>query len=84
METDVRLSFGKKVRFGVGDFGMSIIIASLQFFMLFYYTDVVGIDPAVAGTAMLVGKLTWDLANDGLFGYLIDKTKSRWGKSRPT
>lgn len=83
METDVRLSFGKKVRFGVGDFGMSIIIASLQFFMLFYYTDVVGIDPAVAGTAMLVGKLTWDLANDGLFGYLIDKTKSRWGKSRP-
>lgn len=83
MNTDVRLSFGKKVRFGVGDFGMSVIIASLQFFMLFYYTDVVGIDPAIAGTAMLVAKLTWDLANDGLFGYLIDRTKSRWGKSRP-
>jgi len=83
MNTDVKLSFGKKVRFGVGDFGMSVIIASLQFFMLFYYTDVVGIDPAVAGTAMLVGKLTWDTINDGLFGYLIDKTKTRWGRRRP-
>ncbi len=83
MKTDIKLSMGKKIRFGVGDFGMSIFIASLQFYMLFYYTDVVGIDPAVAGSAMLAGKLTWDLINDGLFGYLIDRTKSRWGKSRP-
>lgn len=50
MNTDIKLSFGKKVRFGVGDFGMSVIIASLQFFQLFYYTDVVAIDPALAGT----------------------------------
>jgi GPH family glycoside/pentoside/hexuronide:cation symporter len=32
---------------------------------------------------MLVGKITWDLINDTLFGYLEDKTKSRWGKRRP-
>lgn len=83
MNSDVKLSFSKKIRFGVGDFGMSVLIASLQFYMLFYYTDVVGINPAVAGTAMLVGKLTWDMINDGLFGYLIDKTKSRWGRKRP-
>lgn len=83
MTTDVKLSFGKKIRFGIGDFGMSVIIASLQFFMLFYYTDALGINPGLAGTAMLVGKLTWDLINDGLFGYVIDKTKSRWGRRRP-
>ncbi|HOW38225.1 MAG TPA: glycoside-pentoside-hexuronide (GPH):cation symporter [Candidatus Izemoplasmatales bacterium] len=83
MDTDIKLSFGKKLRFGVGDFGMSVIIASIQFYMLFYYTDVVKIDPAIAGTAMLVGKLTWDMINDGLFGYLIDKTKTRWGRTRP-
>jgi GPH family glycoside/pentoside/hexuronide:cation symporter len=83
MNTDIKLSFGKKVRFGVGDFGMSVIIASLQFFQLFYYTDVVGIDPALAGTALLVGKLAWDMVNDGLFGYVIDKTKTKWGRRRP-
>jgi len=83
MITEVKLSRSKKIRFGIGDLGMSIITACLQFYMLFYYTDVVGIDPAIAGSAMLVGKLTWDMVNDGLFGYLIDKTKSRWGRRRP-
>ncbi len=78
-----KLSLGKKVRFGVGDFGLSVFTACLQFYMLFYYTDVVGIDAAVAGTAILVGKITWDMINDGLFGYIIDKTKSRWGRRRP-
>lgn len=83
MNSDRRLSAGIKLRFGVGDFGMSAITACLQFYMLFYYTDVVKIDPAVAGTAILVGKLTWDMVNDVLFGYLADKTRSRWGRRRP-
>lgn len=83
MEHSERLSLGTKLRFGVGDFGLSVLTASIQFFMLFYYTDVVKIDPGVAGTAMLVGKLTWDMVNDVLFGYLSDRTKSRWGRRRP-
>ena len=72
-----------KMKYGVGDFGMAVVTAMLQFSMLFYYTDVVGVSPGLAGTAMLVGKITWDLINDTLFGYLEDKTKSRWGKRRP-
>lgn len=72
-----------KMKYGVGDFGMAVVTAMLQFSMLFYYTDVVGVNPGLAGTAMLVGKITWDLINDTLFGYLEDKTQSRWGKRRP-
>ena len=78
-----KLSMGAKLKFGIGDFGCSVITALIQFYMLFYYTDVVGINPGLAGTAMLVGKLTWDMVNDVLFGYLEDKTRSRWGRRRP-
>jgi len=47
-------------------------------FLLYYYTDVAEINPAIAGSALLVGKLTWDAINDPLIGYLSDRTKSRW------
>lgn len=78
-----RLSVATKLKYGVGDFGMAVVTAMLQFSLLYYYTDVVGVDSGLAGTAILVGKITWDLVNDVLFGYLEDKTKSRWGKRRP-
>lgn len=83
MKSGAKLSVMTKLKYGVGDFGMAVVTAMLQFSMLFYYTDVVGVKPGLAGTAMLVGKITWDLINDTLFGYLEDKTKSRWGKRRP-
>ena len=83
MNSNGKLSVLTKMKYGVGDFGMAVVTAMLQFSMLFYYTDVVGVDAGLAGTAMLVGKITWDLINDTLFGYLEDKTKSRWGKRRP-
>ena len=81
--SDVKLSFGSKIKFWIADFGLSAITSCIQFFMLFYYTDVLKINPGIAGTAMLVGKLSWDLINDGLFGYLCDRTKSKWGRRRP-
>jgi GPH family glycoside/pentoside/hexuronide:cation symporter len=72
-----------KLFFGVADFGVSMLTACMQFYMLFYYTDVVKIDPGIAGTAMLAGKLSWDMVNDILCGYISDRTRSRWGRRRP-
>ena len=83
MSDNKRLTIWKKLKFGVGDFGVSVMGALIQFYMLFYYTDVVHIEPGLAGTAMLVGKLTWDMVNDVLFGYLQDRFNTRWGKRRP-
>jgi glycoside/pentoside/hexuronide:cation symporter, GPH family len=77
-----KLSLGTKFRYGLADLGFSLITSAIQFFLLFYYTDVAGINPALAGSALMVGKLTWDALNDPLFGYWSDRTRSRFGRRR--
>jgi len=78
-----KLSLKTKIFYGIADLGISLLTASIQFFLLFFYTDIAGIDPGLAGTALLVGKLTWDAINDPLFGYFSDRTRSRWGRRKP-
>jgi len=79
----IKLPLKTKIAYGVADLGISLLTASIQFFLLYYYTDILGIDPGIAGTALLVGKLTWDAINDPLFGFWSDRTKSRWGRRKP-
>lgn len=77
-----KLTNAFKVKYALADLGFALITSAMQFFLLFYYTDVAGINPAIAGTALMVGKLTWDAINDPVFGYLSDRTRSRFGRRR--
>lgn len=77
-----KLSAGIKLLYSLAEMGVSMLRSVGDFFLLFYYTDVAGIDPALVGTALLLGKLTWDAINDPLFGYWSDRTRSRFGRRR--
>ena len=79
---DQKLSAGYKFRFALAELGFTTLRAAMDFFLLFYYTDVAGISPALVGSALLVAKLTWDAINDPLFGYWSDRTRSRFGRRR--
>jgi len=79
---DQKLTLGSKFKYGLADLGFALITSAIQFFLLFYYTDVAGINPALAGLALMVGKLTWDAINDPLFGYWSDRARSRFGRRR--
>jgi len=78
-----KVSGRTKFLYGIADSGVAMLTSIVQFFLLFYYTDIALLDPGLVGTALMVGKLTWDAFNDVLFGYLSDRTKSRWGRRRP-
>lgn len=79
---DQKLSAAYKFRFALAELGFTTLRAAMDFFLLFYYTDVAGISPVTAGSALLLGKLTWDVINDPLIGWLSDRTRSRYGRRR--
>ncbi len=78
----VPLTIKTKVGYGVGEISKEIPGSILAFFLLFFFTDVVGLSPGLAGSVLLVGKL-WDATNDPLVGWLSDRTQSRWGRRFP-
>ncbi len=76
------LKLREKVAYGAGDFASSMFWKLFSMFLLFFYTDVVGISAAAVGTMFLVTRI-WDSANDPIMGLIADRTKTRWGKFRP-
>lgn len=75
------LTLGTKLSYAVGNVGLQMLIAAMSFLLMIFYTDVALVPPAVAGAALLVGKV-WDTVNDPLFGWMTDRTRSRWGRHR--
>lgn len=77
-----RLSIFTKIFYLFGDIGISMCLSAVAFFILFFYADVARVSPGLVGTALLLGKL-WDAVNDPLFGWISDRTKSRYGRRKP-
>lgn len=77
-----RLSRRTKLLYGVGDTGFSLTNTLIGAYFLLFLTDVVGLRPALAGLAIMIGK-QWDWINDPIVGHLSDRTRTRWGRRRP-
>jgi GPH family glycoside/pentoside/hexuronide:cation symporter len=78
----VKLPFRVKAGFGIGDLGGNLFFTVMGFYSLNYLTDTVKIGAALAGTAVLIGKL-WDAFIDPMMGFISDRTRTRWGRRRP-
>lgn len=71
-----------QVGYASGNLGKSMMWTSLEYLLLFYLTDIVGIPPALAGLMILVS-LTWDGAINPLIGYWLDRRASEGKDYRP-
>ena len=78
---NTKLSRKTKLFYGIGDLGNAVVNSAIQFFLMKFYTDGALVSPALAGNALLIGKI-WDAVNDPLFGWFTDRTRSRHGKRR--
>ena len=83
METaTARLSVREKVGYSLGDTASNLFFQTFMLFLLYFYTDVVGLSAAAVGTLFLVTRV-WDAVNDPIMGTVADRTNTRWGKFRP-
>lgn len=72
----------QRIGYGSADFACNLIWQMISLYLLYYYTDVVGLDGMQIATMFVVTRMI-DAVTDLLLGYAIDRTSTRWGKSRP-
>ncbi|KWV93887.1 MFS transporter [Erythrobacter sp. AP23] len=72
----------RRAAYGLGDLGFNLYWSTVSFYILYFYTDVLGLSGKVAGLIFLVAML-WDAVTDPVIGILAQRTRSRWGSYRP-
>lgn len=77
-----QIGWRDKVSYGIGGFGFNIWYVVGATFLTYFYTNVLGVPIAAVGTIMLISKI-FDGWTDVIFGVLINRTNTKWGKARP-
>jgi GPH family glycoside/pentoside/hexuronide:cation symporter len=75
------LSWIQRIGFGSGDLAQNLIYQTISMYLLIFYTNVYGLDPAAAAFMFLVVRLV-DVVWDPVVGTFVDKHNSRLGKYR--
>ena len=68
--------------YGIGDYAICLYWSGIGLYLLYFYTDVVGISPILAGWIYALG-IGWDAITDPFMGYLAERTKTKMGSYRP-
>ena len=76
-----KLSFFQRIGFGSGDLAQNLIYQTVSMYLLIFYTNVFGINPAAAAIMFLIVRVI-DVIWDPIVGAFVDKNNPRMGKYR--
>ena len=77
-----QVSWKGRISYGLGDTASNLVFQMITMYLMFFYTDVYGLNVAAVGTLFLVARII-DAFDSPIIGVLIDRTNTKWGKSRP-
>jgi Na+/melibiose symporter-like transporter len=76
------LSIGTKAAYGFGSVAYGVNNGGFDYFLLLFYSQVIGLDSRLVGAAIIVA-LIIDAISDPIVGYWSDNLHSRWGRRHP-
>lgn len=76
-----KLSWLQRIGFGSGDLAQNLIYQTIGMYLLIFYTNVYGLDPAAAAFMFLIVRVV-DVLWDPLVGTYVDKHSPKLGKYR--
>ncbi|MDE7039262.1 MAG: MFS transporter, partial [Lachnospiraceae bacterium] len=81
MDEFIRVPVSEKLAYCFGDPALTLMYTMTTTLLIYFYTNVVGISAGSVGMIMLVSRV-FDGFSDVLMGTIIDRTHSKYGKSR--
>lgn len=72
----------ERLSYGLSDAADNLVFQMMTTYLLFFYTDVYGLTASAAAILFVVARLA-DVVESLIIGLMIDRTHSKWGKSRP-
>lgn len=72
----------ERISYGMSDAADNLVFQMMTTYLLFFYTDVYGLSASSAAILFIVARLA-DVVESLIIGLMIDRTHSKWGKSRP-
>ena len=74
----LKVSPANKIAYGIGSVAFGIKGNGFDYFILLFYSQVMGVDAYLVSLALLIALLV-DAFSDPLIGYFSDNTHHRWG-----
>lgn len=81
MNSTIKL-WQQRLGYGIADFSCNLVWQLISLYLMFFYTDIMGLPGYYAGIMFLATRLIDGVA-DVLMGLVIDNTSTRWGRCRP-
>ena len=68
--------------YGIGELPIALLSVTISSYITYYYTDVIGLSVALAGTIVMICRII-EVLTSPITGILVDRTNTKYGKARP-
>jgi melibiose permease/lactose/raffinose/galactose permease len=74
-----------RLTFGLGTIGRDMVYSLISMYLIFYLTDVIELPTSTLWwiAAIILAARIYDALNDPVMGFIVDNTRTRWGKFKP-